>query len=367
MSENGPSVSRAVLYRVVELVFKGGLKTQTIADQINHEFPGVHVNRQSIYKLLAEAKEFGLLRVVAPFELELESLIRKEFKIPQDEVKNITVVDCPNPENSDAVSAAAADVALELIKRIGTRRGGAAVGLGLGPGRATLSFSQSISNLIKQDPLLPKLNLFGISAGCVHDAPQFAPVSFFNLFPEEKVEKRLALFAQALVLGKEFERIKSSHGVKEVFEAKDGIDIVVTSMGNMIDEHTLYRVFMDRCYPDLDRRPTWLADCVGDVQYRPFSKSAPLHEGPNDYRLVTLFELEELVTMARDKGKYVVLIARQCGLCKTQMTRAKALMPLMANPKLRLFSHVVMDSPTAKELLIEARQTKPGLQPLPSS
>ena len=354
MNEKQPSVSKAVLYRVAELFFKRNMKTEAVAEQIKLEFPGVKVNRQSIYSLLAEAMEFGLMRLVAPFELRLESLIREKFNISEDEVKNITVVDCPSPESSDAVSATAADVVLDIIKRIGARRGGKPVGLGLGPGRATLKFSQSISNLIKQDPMLPKLNLFGISAGCVPDAPQYAPVSFFNLFPAEKVEKSMALFAQPLVLGRDFDRIKSLPGVKEVFDAKGGIDIVVTSMGNMLDEHTFYRVFMDRCYPNLKRRPTWLADCVGDVQYRPFSKNAPIHEGPDDYRLVTLFDLEELVEMAKAKGKYVVLIARQCGLCEKQMTRAKALMPLIANPKLRLFTHIVMDSSTAKELLDEA-------------
>ena len=66
-------------------------------------------------------------------------------------------------------------------------------------------------------------------------------------------------------------------------------------------------------------------------------------------RAVTLYELEDLVRIAGQKNKHVILIARQCGICGR--TRAKALQPLLTNPGLKVFSTLVMDAATAKELL----------------
>jgi hypothetical protein len=72
-------------------------------------------------------------------------------------------------------------------------------------------------------------------------------------------------------------------------------------------------------------------------------------EKPGDLRAVTLYELEDLVRIAGQKNKHVILIARQCGMC--ERTRAEALRPLLTNPNLKVFSTLVMDAATAKELL----------------
>jgi hypothetical protein len=72
-------------------------------------------------------------------------------------------------------------------------------------------------------------------------------------------------------------------------------------------------------------------------------------EKPADLRAVTLYELEDLVGLAVQKNKHVILIARQCGLCGR--TRADALHPLLTNPSLKVFSSLVMDAATARELL----------------
>ena len=60
-------------------------------------------------------------------------------------------------------------------------------------------------------------------------------------------------------------------------------------------------------------------------------------------------ELEDLVRIAGQKNKHVILIARQCGMC--ERTRAEALRPLLTNPNLKVFSTLVMDAATAKGLL----------------
>jgi hypothetical protein len=66
-------------------------------------------------------------------------------------------------------------------------------------------------------------------------------------------------------------------------------------------------------------------------------------------RAVTLYEPEDLARITGQKNKHVILIARQCGICRR--TRAQTLRPLLTNPSLKVFSTLVMDAATAKELL----------------
>ena len=76
-------------------------------------------------------------------------------------------------------------------------------------------------------------------------------------------------------------------------------------------------------------------------------------------RAVTLFELDDFVRMANAKNKHVVLIARQCGLCGK--TRAAALRPLLTSPRLRVWSELVMDEATARDLVSNAPETSPSI------
>ena len=66
-------------------------------------------------------------------------------------------------------------------------------------------------------------------------------------------------------------------------------------------------------------------------------------------RAVTLFELDELRELSARKDKYVVLVSGPCGKCGR--TRSDALRPLVANPKLKVWSHLVLDLDTAQELV----------------
>ena len=69
---------------------------------------------------------------------------------------------------------------------------------------------------------------------------------------------------------------------------------------------------------------------------------------------MTLFELEELVKLAQQKNKHVILAAGPCGRCSRP--REDALLPLMNNPQLKLWTHLVLDLGTAEQLVNLARQ-----------
>jgi hypothetical protein len=173
--------------------------------------------------------------------------------------------------------------------------------------------------------------------------PEYAPISFFNLFPERAVESRVGLFAETLMTAGEFEDTKLRPGLREAFDAKDQINIVVTAMGDTLDPHDLLGQFMGTQY-ELEKR-----GAIGNVQYRPFSETGFIREERDERRAFTLFELDELVSISRQRDRHVILIARQCGQCG--MTRARVLKPLLQNDKMRVFSKLIMDVPTALELL----------------
>lgn len=86
---------------------------------------------------------------------------------------------------------------------------------------------------------------------------------------------------------------------------------------------------------------------IGNVQYRPYTAKAFVKN--EALRAVTLFDLDELVLIANSPEKAVILIARR--RADDGRTRSVALRPLLSNPEMQLFSHLVIDEATARELL----------------
>jgi hypothetical protein len=231
--------------------------------------------------------------------------------------------------------------------RIAKAKRGAPVGLGLGPGRATLEFCRFLSTRLKFLDEELKVRLVAITAGCPATLLENAPISFLNLFPEPRVERKLGLFAETLVRAGDFPGLSGHTGVKEAFAAKQDIDLVVTAMGDFDDPHDLLSLFLKDSGQDLKalRRRGWL----GNVQYRPFTATGPVREAPDELRAVTVFELQDLVDLAQKRTKEVILMARQCGICGR--AHARALRALLTNPSLKVFSRLVLDRATAAELL----------------
>jgi DNA-binding transcriptional regulator LsrR (DeoR family) len=304
------------------------------------------LTRESIYPALRRATERSLIRLNPPIEETLGSSVAEKFGC---DPKQIRVVDTAHKGASALVADAAADLTLEILKTLANRLD-APVGLGLGPGRATLDFSRRLSNLLRTDKEPPEIGLYAISAGCPARSPEYAPTSCFSFFPTRGVVERVGMFAELVVPAGQFKDIKGRPGVKEVFQAREEekIQIIVSSMGDFDDEDDLLRQFLIDAglTPDQLKRSGW----VGNVQYRPFTAMGPVIE-KSGYRAVTLYELDDLVQFADKKNRHVILMARQCAICGK--TRAKSLRPLLQVSKLRVFSELVMDSATARELLAE--------------
>jgi len=369
MAKPKRAYSDALIYRATELFLSKGVKVESVSDQLNREFEGElstqRLTRQSIYQLVAEARDKDILRLIPRTKDEMESkFISKFSSYPfrrEVNINPVRIVNAPPLSNDEATSAAAADLVVQLIRKLDADRRTSGwktngpIGLGIGPGRATQQFARVLGSIHSMDTSIPQIALFGISAGCVAKRPQYASTAFYSFFT--RVTTCTGLFAQPLVRAKDFESLRKAPEVRQAFDEKQNIDIIVTSMGSFRTcKHSVFRKIMDPL--PAEDKPKWLKDCVGDVQYRPFSKDGPLIENLNEYRLVTLFELEELVSLATTAGKYVVLIARHCSGCaadssvkKAAKARAFSLLPILTSPNLHLFSHVVTDVPTATECL----------------
>ena len=185
--------------------------------------------------------------------------------------------------------------------------------------------------------------------GVIVTGEDWARIAIVALPVSEPWLTEVGLFAETLVPHEHFERIQQRSGAREAFEAKESIDLVVTSMGDIKDEHDLLGMFLRESskqdFVRLERH-----GCIGNVQYRPYSAKGPILDKAGDLRAVTLYELDDLVRIASQKHRHVILIARQCGRC-IRRTRAEALLPLLTNPNLKAFSTLVMDAATARELL----------------
>jgi DNA-binding transcriptional regulator LsrR (DeoR family) len=194
----------------------------------------------------------------------------------------------------------------------------------------------------------PDLVLHALSSGFDITDPLRAPVAFFGSFQNLPMKvDYFGLFVSAAVPWNMYEDVKTQPGVRESFEHAPEVDIVVTSLASAADEHGALNRFLrhwsNEALGDLMRQG-W----VGDVQYLPYSTKAPITVG-SGVRAVTLFELADLVAMVRSGDKHVVLIGGPCGECAVSKT--EALRPLLEEPNLRVWSHLVLDSGTAEQLL----------------
>ena len=212
---------------------------------LNHEFSSIRpdISRETVYRLVAEARRRRFIRLVPPLADELGRQLSGMFELPVDAIK---VVNTTRADQNERVAIAAAEIAWQKIQDIsltfpriqvkGDVRLQRPVCIGLGPGRATLEFSKHLSLLLESAANLPDLSLVSITAGCPARFPEYAPVSFFNLFPRRVVASQIGLFAETIVPARELPVIAKRPGAREAFEVKRDIDIVVTSMVDFEDE-----------------------------------------------------------------------------------------------------------------------------------
>ena len=84
--------------------------------------------------------------------------------------------------------------------------------------------------------------------------------------------------------------------------------------------------------------------------YCPYSDNGPIPEEVLEREAVTIFNIPDLVEMAKSRRHMIILV---CGPSHTAEHRRKtqALRPLLENENLRVWTHLITDVGTARELL----------------
>ncbi|MDR3233189.1 MAG: hypothetical protein LBT46_05935 [Planctomycetaceae bacterium] len=322
------------------------------------------ITREKIYPLFWEACARGFLLLQPPPEHHLEDKLVSRFFLQRHSGK-ITVVNVRGETAAQHVTNRAADKIVELIDRVWKDKQQKypnepekhVVHLGMGAGFATMLVAKRLAYKIRSGGEIPQLILHAISAGgFLPDEPHKSPSTYFSYFDPTLLNiKFVALFAATVVGNEDYEKQKENPAVRYSFAQRDRIDIIVTSLASANHVHGLLGHYLEHLIQQELLPPDSLtkmrkAGWVGDVQFRPYTANGPLRD-VCPVRAVTLFELDELVAMAKDadNGKYVVLVAGPCGECGE--TKQRALRPLLDNPKLRLWTHLITDTQTAKDLL----------------
>lgn len=326
-----------------------------VADWLQKEKKRKELTREKIYPFFREAVRRGFLVLRPPRNKELAQRICDTYHIGHspDDDRSVQVVDVIRDEAIQHVTSAGAEVVLSLVEKIGRKR--QPVHIGLGGGYSAMMVARALASKVRSEPECPSLVLHALSAGgFLVDKPQRSPMTYFSYFDDALTSVEfVGLFSPTVTSHEDYKLVRDTPGVQDAFERAGEIDIVVTSFARAQDEHGMLRQLIayltekGRLPPDTIRSA--LAEgWVGDVQFRPFDSEGPML-GQSLARAVTLFELEDLVKMARTDDKYVVLLARPCGECGQLKT--DALKPLLTKPKLQLWTHLVLDVDTAAALL----------------
>ncbi|MFQ5514428.1 MAG: sugar-binding domain-containing protein [Myxococcota bacterium] len=344
----------ALLAEICHLFFACERSPQQISEELNKRWELEEpLTREQIYPLLREARRRSHFSLLPPLDRALAEAVASEFDLHAD---RLHIVPVRGRGALEMVAERAAALITDRIRDVGREKSRVHIGLGAG-GTLTL-VAQRLATRLRSEARLPPLALHALSSGFSVERPQTAPVSFFSSFHDVAPDiEYIGLFASAVVARSDYKREIQRRGVSESFEQAHEIDIVVTALARARDPHgELTHYIVNKSELERMREAGW----VGDVLYRPYTESGPLRRGAS-VRAVSLFELEELVQLAQAPGKHVVLVAAPCAQCGKR--KGPALRPLLASPALRIWSELVMDIPTAEELLTDPLLTRERARP----
>lgn len=333
-----------------------------VAAWLKEEWGRADLTREKVYPLFWEASKRGFLHLQVPPERQLAKELTQRFGL-HNHPGTLSVVNVRGQDAANHVTAKAADLIVDLIEQVAADKAaklpvGApkpAVHLGMGAGFAAMQVAKRLSQKVNASKDCPPLVLHAMSSGgFLVNEPHKSPTAYLTYFDQTiTTVDYVALFSETVVDADSYEKHLKNPGIRLPFERRDEIDIIVSSLAAADDPHGLLLSYLSHLTDLGYVKPNVLDDMrkegwVGDVQFRPYSANGPLQK-KGLVRAVTLFEIDELVQAAKTNRKKVVLIAGPCGECATPKTAA--LRPLLENDDLRLWTHLITDAGTARELL----------------
>lgn len=296
------NIDEAVIVRACDMFIRGE-KNSAIVTALNEELAALNddreLKREDVYRLLAVGRQRRYFTFTPPQRVALQTRVADTFNVPQSRVH------VANSRSIDVLAATAAKLLVELIVELGKKH--EEVHVGLGGGYTARLVSSHLATQLRGVADLPQLVLHALSTGFDPHGHHTAPVTFFGFFEGIVPEvKYVGLFAPPVVDTDQYEKTIGLVSVKESFEARKQLHLVVTALGSASHEHGDFHNFMKLGDDKKGVKVLKDAGWVGDVQYRPYSKTGPITD-ETEIRAVSLLDLDELVAMANSDDKHVVV------------------------------------------------------------
>jgi hypothetical protein len=353
-------LSEAHLFDLLSLFLSGAN-----AKQVKKHFADRNINllRTEVFPHVRRALASDFLKFCPPRYKALSDILRQ----------------CPNGGTIDVISASVnpsehvanhgAEVAMNLIEEIRDAKTPGANGIkevhvGLGTGRSSMLLVKRLAALLKTKFDLPKLVFHALSPASTLLRPLESPVTYFSILDNEippEVERQfIAIPADPVLEADDYKRIMRKDRVlqKVMQRGKTELDLLIYSFARTKDDHGLLSEYLKE-YERLDvLRDLKHQGALGDISLRPFGESGPLKLA-GGVEAVTIFNIEDLVEFSNTPNKRVLLLCAPCSLCHEPKT--SALVPILKNPLLKVYTHIVADQISslgaAKELkLIKSKQ-----------
>jgi DNA-binding transcriptional regulator LsrR (DeoR family) len=351
MSKHKRDYPDDLLLEICTLWFKdkmGPAKIQkTINDREEYE-----LSREDIYSLIKESRDRGFIFFSPPEHIKLSRELHTRYG------GTIKVVSTGDTAIGEGLAASAAELVINKIKNLGGTGNNKRkkndsknkVHLGIGAGYTAREVTSKIAEHYDEDTTLPPLEIHAITSGFKSDEAELSPISWFSWFMKgsSKRVSFVGLFAPPMVEDNTtYEKIKELPGVKEAYEKAKDIQIVVTSLGDAQSAEYWFPYVTEEGKKTLRKDHGW----KGDVLYCPYSDKGPILGKDLERFAVTLFNIEDLVNLAKDQINHMVVLV--CGPSheKKSIRKTEALKPLLKNMDLRVWSHLITDVGTAHELL----------------
>jgi DNA-binding transcriptional regulator LsrR (DeoR family) len=324
-------------------LFLKGRNYKSIAEQINLDYRAT-LNRESIYPLIRKAISRKWIRYTPPLAVSMGSKLSDRY----DWLIGAKIVHTSKFED---IARYGAETLMHLL-RIMHHQGKNEVHIGLSGGHAMRKVADHFAQILKcaEGNIPSRLVLHALVAGFDVFEPVTDPNTFFTLFhsgePFGVEYKYVGLHTPPVVKTVEYKTLKGVQGIKESYDEAANIDIIVTSATNWNDEHSTFRKYMSKspaCYDILEKQ-----DCVGDLLWLPLGIKEPISL-TTDIRAMTLFELDQLSEL-RNQGKHILLVLGPCAHCNR--TKSEILSAVL-NQKKKLITHLVADSRSVREVLVE--------------
>jgi DNA-binding transcriptional regulator LsrR (DeoR family) len=328
--------------------FLNAEKLPLIAEWLANEVKA-RVTREDVYPLLREAVRREYFALLPPVHEVMSQRIADRYRGGQDKDR-IHVLSVPKDAAREVLPNYAAKLMVTRIEEVAADK--PRVGIGLGGGGTMLRVAQSLSAQLRVVEELPELGLHVLTAGFAVKRPRTAPVTFLSMFDQVPTSMDyVGLFAPAAVNSSEYDTVTRLPGVEESFKSSRLVDIVVTSLASAHDpDGELNEFLVSAGRPTKStlaelRKKGW----VGDLLYHPYSRVGPIQGVNSHVRAVSVFDLEDLRKLAEKENKHVIVVAGPCSLCGK--TKESALRPLLQSESMKVWTDVVLDLTTAKELL----------------